>query len=182
METLNSLIEGGDADLVYRIIKDSTFKNNPCLNNVYIQLGNAPTFQNYLDNFDSNFSVANLKLASSNTLADNTNAETSAPENYLITITFNENKLNRPALSIARTFMHELIHAEIYRKLLGSANQPNLNYSNYTEEQWRNYVITLRNNYPRLYDYYLRWLWNVPAGQNPSSAQHELMAQHYRTL
>jgi hypothetical protein len=28
----------------------------------------------------------------------------------------------------------------------------------------------------------MRWKWNVPQGQSPSSAQHEAMAQHYRDI
>lgn len=172
VQATSALTEGGEVDFAYRIIKDSTFEDNPCLNSVYNQLGNAPTFQNYLKNFDGNFSVANLKLKGSSTLPESTNAETSAPENYLITITFNTNNLNRPGLSIARTFIHELIHAEIFRKLLSVAGSPNISL---TQDQ----LVQLRNNYPGLYDYYMRYKWNIAPGQTPSDAQHEAMAQHY---
>lgn len=174
-EAIDAMMRGGEVDFTYRIIKDPTFENNPCLNNVYTQLGNAPTFQNYLQNFDGDFSVANLKLKGSASLSSLINAETSAPENYLITITFNTNNLNRPALSIARTFIHELIHAEIYRKLLSVAGSPSISL---TQAQ----LIQLRNNYPGLYDYYMRYMWNIPPGQAPSGAQHEAMAQHYRGI
>ncbi len=106
---------------------------------------------------------------------DGINAETSAPDNYLITITFNTNNLDRPALSIARTFIHEMIHAEIFRKLLSVAQAPNITL---TQSQ----VIQLRNDYPGLYDYYMRWNWNIPQGQSPSNAQHEAMSTHYRGI
>ncbi|WP_292942645.1 hypothetical protein [Olleya sp. UBA1516] len=178
----DTLYNGGEVDFEEELILDSDLKANNCLYSVYTGMGNAPTFANYLNNFDGDMSVAHLKLTSSTTLPSNTNAETSAPQNYLITITFNENNLNRPNLSIARTFIHEIIHAEIFRKLLSAANQPNLNYSEYTDEEWRDFIISLRNNFEGIYDYYLRWKWDVPAGQNPSSAQHEAMAQHYRDI
>lgn len=174
-EAFEALIGGGEVDFTYRIIKDPSFVENPCLHNVYIQLGEAPTSQNYLNNFDGDFSVANLKLTTSTTLPNSENAETSAPENYLITITFNENNLDRPSLSIARTFIHELIHAEIFRKLLSVAGAPSIQF---TQAQ----LIQLKESYPGLYDYYMRWKWNIPVGQSPSSAQHEAMAQHYRSI
>lgn len=181
-EAVDAIKNEGEADLIYKVIIDSTLKKNPCLYGVYNQLGKAPTFQNYLHDFDGNFSVANLKLSTSSTLPDSVNAETSSPTNYLITITFNSNNLNRPALSIVRTFIHELIHAEIFRKLLECASMPNLNFPNYTDSQWRSFITNLRNNYPGLYDYYLRYFFNVPAGQTTSDEQHQLMAQHYRSI
>ena len=181
-EAIEALKNGGEVDLAYKIIIDNTLKNNPCLNSDYTQLGKAPTFQNYLKNFDGNFSVANLKLESSITLPNNINAETSPPSNYTITITFNANNLNRLGLSIARTFVHEMIHAEIFRKLLSCANLPNLNFNNYSTEEWKNFIISLKDNYPGLYDYYLRYFFNTPSGQTLSDEQHQLMAQHYRNI
>ncbi|MCA0348603.1 MAG: hypothetical protein LCH35_04990 [Bacteroidetes bacterium] len=181
-DAIDSFRNGGEVDFIYKIIIDGSLKNNPCLFGVYTQLGKAPTFQNYLQNFDGEFSVANLKLAASSALPSNRNAETSPPSNYLITITFNVNNLNRPSLSIARTFIHEMIHAEIFRKLLSCANLPNLNFSNYTSSEWTNFIVGLKDNYPGLYDYYLRYFFNVPAGQVVSDEQHQLMAQHYRTI
>ncbi len=118
-----------DVDLLYQLIVDQSLKNNPCLNSVYTQLGKAPKFQNYIQNFDGNFSVANLKLTASDQLPNNINAETSAPDNYLVTISFNTNNLNRPALSIARTFIHELILAEIFRKLLSVSGGPSVSFT-----------------------------------------------------
>src|SRR5690606_37739975 len=75
----------------------------------------------------------------------------------------------------ARTFIHEMIHAEMFRKLLAVAQNPNIQLD-------QNQLIQLRNDYPGLYDYYMRWKWNIPQGQSPSSAQHQAMAQHYRGI
>ncbi|WP_298489448.1 hypothetical protein [uncultured Maribacter sp.] len=172
---VKALMDGGEVDFEEELILDSDLKDNDCLYSVYTGMGKASIFANYLNNFDGDMSVANLKLTSSTTLDANTNAETSAPQNYLITITFNENNLNRPILSIARTFIHEMIHAETFRKLLSVAQHSSIQLD-------QNQLIQLRSDYPGLYDYYMRWKWNVPQGQSPSSAQHEAMAQHYRDI
>ncbi|URM35223.1 hypothetical protein [Flavobacterium anhuiense] len=165
----------GVSGLLDVIITDPSFSNNPCLVAVFTKLGGSPTFQTYLKKFDSKFSVANLKLSVSSTLANNVNAETTSPINYLINIEFNENNLKRPALSIAKTFMHEMIHAEMYRKLLSVAGQPQIQFN-------ANQLNQLRNDYPGLYDYYMRYEFNILPGQNPSDAQHEAMAVHYRDI
>ena len=175
-EAFNSLNNNNEVDFENRVIIDATFRNNPCLNGVYTQLGSAPSFQNYLQNFDGNFSVANLQLSVGvSALYPTANAVTTEPQNYLIKIMFNPNNLSRPQLDVARTFIHELIHAEIYRKLLSIAGQPNIPWT-------REFINSIKNDYPGLYDYYIRYIYNVPQGQQPSSAQHQLMAQHYRQV
>ncbi|MGK4567912.1 hypothetical protein [Flavobacterium sp. 3HN19-14] len=65
------------------------------------------------------------------------------------------------------------------RKSSGSyylfADEPNIQF---TEAQ----IIQIKDSYPGLYDYYMRYKWNIPVGQTPSSAQHQMMAQSYRDL
>lgn len=148
------------------VIITNSFKNNPCLKGVYDKLGGASTFQNYLKKFDGDFSVANLKLAASTNLPNTINAQTSPPSNYLITINFNENNLNRPSLDIARTFIHEMIHAEMFRILLS------LSSTNGEIDVIKLNTMLTEHNYPGLYDYYRRY------GVN--NMQHEQMAAHYR--
>ena len=148
-------------------------------------MSKVSAFANYLNNFDGDMSVANLKLTSSTTLPSDTNAETSVPENYLITITFNENNLDRPSLSVARTFIHEIIHAEIFRKLLSVGQQSNLQFTRWYAQDpqiWYNFLIDLKDNFEGLYDYYMRLKWNVPPGKSPSNVQHNLMSTHYRDI
>lgn len=182
-EMISVLKDGGMVDVAYKVIVDKSLKNNPCLFEVYSKLGGSSTFQNYLQNFDGNFSVANLKLSvgtdPNHPLA---NAVTYPPASYLIEIKLNPVKLARPQLDVARTFIHELIHAEIYRKLLSCAKLPNLNVNNYSDSQWKAYITSLKNNFPGLQDYYMRYLYGVPANQQITDAQHELMAQHYRGI
>ncbi|WP_445720447.1 hypothetical protein [Flavobacterium sp.] len=170
---LQTLCNGGGVDFTLQIILDPSFKNNPCLKGVYdTMIQNSPTANNYLNNFDSSMSVANLMFASSNTLSAASNAVTSPPQNYLISITFNSNNLNRPQLSIARTFIHELIHAEIFRKLLSISNHPSINLT--LSELYQN-----KENFPGLYDYYSRYTLNTIQLSDP---QHQMMAQHYRDI
>lgn len=74
----------------------------------------------------------------------------------------------------AVAFAHEVIHAEIFRKLLSAAQKGDLNSNQYTTQERIDYVNSIRNNFPGLYDYYLkryRPTWN-----------HNLMAQHYRSI
>lgn len=161
------------------IINDQALKNNPCLNEVYSKLGEASGFDYYLKNFDGSNSVANLKFAIG-TLGGNTYGETSPPNNYLITITLDADKLtNTPSLFVADIFIHEIIHAEMFRKMMEAAESGNIDPTTMTTQQQIDYVESLRNNFPGLYDYYMRYEYNVPSGQEPSNAMHELMAQHY---
>jgi predicted phosphoadenosine phosphosulfate sulfurtransferase len=69
--------------------------------------------------------------------------------------------------------MHEIIHAEIYRKLLSVVGQPSIPWTKAT-------IDALADDFPGLYDYFTRYWLNVPPNQNVSDEQHELMAQHYR--
>lgn len=88
---------------------------------------------------------------------------------------FNPNQLNRPQLDIARTFFHELLHAEMYRKLLSLANQGSIPWS-------ASFITSLKDDYPGITDYYTRYEYNVAIGQQPTNTQHELMAQHSRDV
>ncbi|OOG63825.1 hypothetical protein [Flavobacterium sp. A45] len=182
-QAIESMKMGAEVDFSYRVITDSSFKNNPCLYGVYTQLGKASTFQSYLKKFDGSFSVANLKYSVGvNPNHPKANAVTYEPKHYLIETRFNPNNLRRPSLDIARTFIHEIIHAEIYRKLLSCAKLPNVNINNMTDSQWQTYIHNLKNNFPGLFDYYMRYLYAVPKDQQISGTQHELMAQHYRKI
>ena len=68
--------------------------------------------------------------------------------------------------------IHEIIHAEMYRKLLEVAQQPNIPW---TEA----FIHTLRNNYEGLAGYYTRYWLELPLGQPAGTTQHQLMAEHF---
>lgn len=144
-------------------------KNNTLLNCIYNKAKTAPNFQQYLQNFYGNFSTAHLLLDVKPLTNTTANAQTSPPNGYWITITINSNNLNRPSLDIARTFMHEMIHAEMFRILLSLAPTSNGQID----------VVELTNmlnsnNYPGIYDYFRRFGLN--------NMQHEQMAAHYRGI
>lgn len=155
---------GGSSNPLYQILRSGSFTSDPCLNGAFNKAGGSPIFQGYLKNFDGNFTVANLKL-SAGVLPSQINAETSPPVNYMIEITVNTNNLNRPGIDVARTLMHEIIHAEMFRKLLSLSNN-----NGEIDVTILNQMLT-QNNYPGLYDYYTRY------GVN--GMQHEQMAAHY---
>ena len=157
-------------DLVYRVIVDPSFKNNPCLNGVYQKLGQAPTFDNYLKEYDSDFSVVDLKLSSGvDPQYPLASAVTYKPINSLIEIKFNPNYLNSPPLNIARTFIHEMIHAEIYRKLLILSKKEEIPWSS-------DFIESIKNNEREIAHYYMMYKYEIPIGGSPSEPQHEYMA------
>ena len=164
-QAITAIRNGGVVDFSYLVIIDKSFASNPCLMSVYNKLGGSATFQSYLKKFDGDFSVANLKLSANSNIVSTVNAETSPPVNYLIEISFNSNNLNRSSLEIARTFMHEMIHAEMFRKLLSLSST-----NGEIDVLLLNQMLT-QHNYPGLYDYYRRY------GVN--DMQHEQMAAHY---
>lgn len=165
----------GNFDEMDIILIDDDFGANPCLSNVYEEMGKSETLHNYLQNFDDEFSVAHLRLSVENGLPNNANASTSAPNNYVITITFNADNLNRPSLSVARTLIHEMIHAEIFRKLLSIVQEPSIVF---TWEQ----IDQIKEDFPGLYDYYMRYEWGEDLSATLTDTQHELMAEHYRGI
>lgn len=139
---------------------------------VYNMLENSNTgFNNLINKFDGKFPVAHLQLENSTTLPSNINAYTYKPDNYLIRIAINTNNLSRPNLSIARTIIHEVIHAEMYRKILSILNNGG-NIDGLTTTQWEQKLSN--GDYPGIFDYYSRY--------GVDGMDHELMAAHYRTI
>lgn len=93
------------------------------------------------------------------------NGITNYSSSYNIKITLNtEQSNNRPSLAVARTILHEAIHAEIYRKIKTTSG---LSYSNGV---WR-LPDGSRVNFPSLFDAY---------NENPSNPDHNYMAKYYR--
>ncbi|MFL0063645.1 hypothetical protein [Tenacibaculum maritimum] len=139
---------------------------------VYDKLTKSSTgFKNLIKKFDGEFPVSHLKLIGSTNLSSDVNAETSPPSNYLIAISINSNNLNRPNLSIARTIIHETIHAEMFRKILSILdNGGDLN--GLTRSEWTSKLSS--GDYPGIFDYYSRY------GVN--GMQHQQMAAHYISI
>jgi hypothetical protein len=99
-------------------------------------------------------------------------AYTRAPENYIIDIVLNGNPIKdasyqkRPNLLVAKTIIHEVIHAEMFRKLLSVLD----NGGNIDGVTRQNVLDALDGNFPGMYDYFRRH----------KNWQHQQMATHYR--
>jgi hypothetical protein len=95
------------------------------------------------------------------------------------------NILNKPDVFKAVSLIHEVLHAEMYRKMLDAVraaenNQTTLDWANdWTPIQFQQFVESLENKYFGIFDYYTRYDWDENASNN---AQHQQMAQHYRDV
>ncbi|WP_264531457.1 hypothetical protein [Flavobacterium sp. N502540] len=133
-------------------------------------------FENAIKKFDGEFTVSHLKLTVNDALPADVYGQTQLPINFVTEIQISNSGLgNLSDLGSATVFAHEIIHAEIYRKMLAAAQIGTLtpDSSNMSPQQQINYVNSLKDNFPGLYDYYYkRWrsTWN-----------HEMMANHYRS-
>lgn len=144
---------------------------------VYNKLKSLSTdFKTMIQKFDGQFPVAHLKFEMKD--LGNTRAETRAPNgagsspDYIITIALNNNSnihgVNyRPNLMTAKTIAHEVIHAEMFRKLLSVLD----NGGNIAGITRQNILDALDNNYPGMYNYYRQY----------KNWQHQQMANHYRS-
>lgn len=155
---------------INRVKPTTKFKKHAKLNSIYNKIKTSANFNQYLKNFEPNFSVAHLVFDINSITKVDALAETTEPINYFIKITFNKDKdwNNIPKVVVAGTFMHEMIHAEMFRKLLSINSTPNGNID------W-DLVKSLNteHNYPGLYDYYVRSM------SGDTNSHHEAMAAHY---
>ena len=139
----------------------SDLEKSPKADCVYRKLTNTILMKRYLQKFDGDFSNYHLKYELSSTLPVSINGRTINNPSDLgkewMKILINANTLaERPTLGVARTFIHETIHAEMWRKIKSVHGKISI------------------QNFPGLFDYYSRY----KMGDN-GTAQHNLMAQHY---
>lgn len=163
---------------VEEIIKDPSFAGTKadCVYERLLVLSGG--FKNAIQKFDGSFPVAHLKFEIDNSITLNTmKAFTRPPENYVIDIVLNGNPTKdasyqkRPNLLVAKTIIHEVIHAEMWRKILSVIDNGG-NVDGMTRQQW---IVKLSNgDYPGIFDYYTRY------GVN--GFQHPQMAAHYRNV
>lgn len=133
---------------------------------IYNNLMNSSNgFKNMIKKFDGEFPISHLRISGRELPTGN--AMTIEPINYITDIVINtqNEKLNRPNLSIARTIIHEVIHAEMYRKMLSLANKDGRIDAKKLKTMLSN------GDYPGMFDYYTQY--------GRKNMQHELMAEHY---
>lgn len=123
---------------------------------VYNKLNrNSTSFIEAIKKFDGEFPVSHLKFSTDYTLPTSTKAVTNNTGANFIEIKINGNTIsNRTTLGLARTLAHEVIHAELYRKVRSVGGQVSI------------------DDFPGIYDYYRRYV---------KDWQHQQMAAHYRT-
>ncbi|AUC74279.1 hypothetical protein [Olleya sp. Bg11-27] len=165
-----AICEGEDVDFEDQIINELEEKAL-CVYNKLKAL--SFSFKNSIKKFDGEFPVVHLKFEADATMSSNTKkAYTRPPENYVIDIVLNGNPLKeasyqkRPNLLVAKTIIHEVIHAEMFRKLLSLSNV------NGEIDPLVLYEMVQNGDYPGILDYYTRFGIN--------GFQHQQMAEHYR--
>lgn len=148
---------------------------------IYDKLKNlSGGFAAQIQKFDGEFPVSHLKFDVNNNLELNNYGRTLPPINYVTVIELNNNALmDISNLGTALVIAHEVIHAEIFRKMLSVAKKGDLNYRNWPQRDWETYFKSIQNDFSGIYDYYMRYEWNTPNGNPISDAQHEMMASHY---
>jgi len=182
-EVIKTKIENPSAEIDFEEQIINNFKDKADC--VYGKLMESSTdFKNMIQKFDGEFPVSHLKLEMRD--LGNTRAVTEAPDgnggnnspDYVITIALNSNSNEhgvnyRPNLMTAKTIAHEVIHAEMYRKLLSVLD----NGGNIQGVTRQNVLDALDGNFPGLYDYYMRYNFDTAT---PNNGQHQAMATHYR--
>ncbi|HEU4496159.1 MAG TPA: hypothetical protein VFR70_03835 [Flavobacterium sp.] len=103
---------------------------------------------------------------------------TTAQANSLIDIKFNTNLLNRPKLSVARTMVHEFIHALIFQKLLKISSIEGETLLGLSPAE----VLQMKDDYYELWLNYTRYELGIPENGIVSDFQHQYMADKYRTV
>ena len=184
--------------IIDKVFIDEKFKEHPCLNDVYVKMGRATKFQEYLQNFEASFSVADLRFTADDNFGNNNQGYVNAMAITIppltsseIVIVFNTDSnttgdiTNKPDVFKAVAMIHELLHAEMYRKMLDAVKATeisgnNLNWAIWTSEQFYNdFLDSLENKYFGIFDYFTRYKYST---DEPHEWQHQQMAQSYRDI
>ncbi|MBS1570325.1 MAG: hypothetical protein JST45_12930 [Bacteroidetes bacterium] len=142
------------------IVPSSAFSSNLRASSVFNQLKGTSTFQSGLNQFDGPKPIVHLYLdvqAWERTRFAETAPRSLSPYPFSISITFKQQYLaSATDISIAATFLHEMVHAKVFRKFEASGGSVDA------------------KNFPGLQDYGTR---HATAS---TGWQHEMMAVHYR--
>ncbi len=168
----------GECVAVDEIIIDSSFENTKA-ECVYNKLKSTSSgFKELIKKFDGEFPVSHLRFKTDPNMSSNTRkAYTVPPSNFVIDIVLNGNSSKdasyqkRPNLLVAKTIVHEVIHAEMWRKILSIIDNGG-DVEGLTAQEWKNKLMA--GDYPGIFDYYTRF------GVN--GFQHPQMAAHYRNV
>jgi hypothetical protein len=178
IDAARACLNGGEINYEDKIILDTTFINNQKVRCIYNKmLASSTTFKAAIQKFEGDFPVSHLSFKTGD-LGTFRRGKTQAPDgagnspDYIITITVNDG-VNisgieyRPNLMTVKTIAHEVLHAEMFRKLLSVLNNGG-NIGGVTIPQVVNALEA--GDYPGIYDYFRRH----------KNWQHQQMAAHYR--
>ena len=143
------------------ICQKINFQNNDCIQEIWNKMKDENVGYETLTNFLGNSPKAELCLDIKD-LGSGVNGNTDPRVPGEITINLNSQTLNRSQLSIARTLLHEMIHAELFSYVIEAGG-----YDNFQE-----YAQNYNDEFLALWDYidtYEDW-------------QHEYMADSYITF
>lgn len=147
---------------LYKIKVDTSIVNNQKANCIYTKLGGNRVFQELINDFDKSSSSLNLTFVLGSTPPYN-GLTRSAPPYKDVTIIIDKVKLEaRRTVEVARTFLHEALHAKIFADLSKVGGYENLN----------------KDNFPELFDAYVFYKTN---GQKDAldRVHHEYIAKKY---
>ena len=154
----------------YKIINNLTGKADCVYKKLKIHSG---SFRKAIRKFDGDFPVTHLTFEIDNSLPNGNYGVTHTPEDYNVVIALSNTQLSKISdLGAVVSIAHEIVHAEIFRKLLSAAKRGDLNTNDFSTQEAIDYVSSLLNNFEGIYDYYVaryRPTWD-----------HNMMAQHYR--
>lgn len=187
-EAVKVKMQGGEVDFPNRLILDWSFVQNNklrCIGYKFYLTKNNQISQ-YLKNFLKDGPKGFLKLSAVSNFgqrfktSERTTAVTIPPKNNIIEIVFNTdpnadgNIMNTSTILVGFALIHEMVHAEIFRKLLDVSDLPYIPKKHSPE--WESFMNNLYEGFYEYFDIYVRLSFKTT---NPTELQHELMAQNY---
>ena len=154
------------------ICETDAFKSNSCLSGVWTKLKQSNKAYKLVEKFTRDQPMPiDLCMDSKTTLGtDKANVGgVTYRENGSVKIDFNATLLSQhPELITAQSMIHEIIHAEMFRKIISAGGSVSI------------------NDFPGIYDYYSRYMplrdKNGSIHYPNGSPQHNLMSEHYITI
>ncbi|MCE7864524.1 MAG: hypothetical protein DYG99_13365 [Bacteroidetes bacterium CHB5] len=157
----------GNGGTVVDVVVDNSLTSHQKANCIYNKIRSNASFNNLISAFDNNGGAMNLYFKLDNIQDPDINGITSTTYPYNeVTITLDQTNLeNNRTVEVARTFLHEAVHAKIYSELAKAGIASN--------EQLTS------DNFPGLFDAYVEYKnGNMPETQ----IHHQYMAGHYVDL
>ncbi|WP_059027057.1 hypothetical protein [Gabonibacter massiliensis] len=168
--TQNAEIDGGTTNTP--IIDIDNLKENDYIDCIYTKVNSkSETFKKLIEHFIEENSIAHLRWKLEG-MPQNINGELISEMNhYWFTIILNEiNLMNSPPLMVAKTIIHEAIHAKIYAQLLSLKSH---NPGSISDKDFIELGKALDNqSFPTLCYFYKKYYYNA-------TAHHQYMSEYF---